>query len=183
MGIFTDELYESFCSNLEAAGGSCVRTTKAELGKTVAGLFKEYGAGTACLAESALMKDAGVCGDMQAAGIETFTDHIRAHGETAIGGCSEAAFAIAELGTLVQADSDVRAREVAIMPDYYIGIVKGSEIVPTYDEMFFKLAEFDELPNFVGFITGPSRTADIECVATIGVHGPLKLSAVVVEDM
>ncbi len=182
MGTFTDELYESFRSNLEAAGGSCVRTSKADLGKTIAGLFKDYGADTACLAESDLMKEAGLAKDMQEAGIETFTDHIRQHGETAIGGCSQAAFAIAELGTLVQADTDVKAREVAIMPDYYIGIVKGSTIIPTYDEMFFKLAEYDELPGFVGFITGPSRTADIECVATIGVHGPLKLTAVVVED-
>ncbi len=182
MSNITDELYERFKSNLEGAGGSCVRTSKADLGKTVAGLFKEYGADSACLCETPLIKEAGVCAAMQDAGIETHTDHIRKYGETAIGGCSQTAFGIAELGTLVQADTDVRAREVAIMPDYYIGIVKGSTIIPTYDEMFFEIGKWKEMPAFVGFITGPSRTADIECVATIGVHGPLKLTAVVVDD-
>ena len=182
MGKIADDVYNLFESSLVAVGGGCVRTSKAELGKTIAGLFKEYGADSACLAESDLFKDAAVAAAMKDAGIETFTDHIRKHGETAIGGCSQAAFGIAELGTLVQADTDVRAREVAIMPDYYIGVVKGSTIKPTYDEMFMEMASWNEMPNFVGFITGPSRTADIECVATIGVHGPLKMTAVVVDD-
>lgn len=182
MSMITDELYESFKTNLEAVGGSCVRSSKAELGKTVADLFKGIDIADVCLVQSPLFEEAGVKAAMEAAGIETHTDHIRLHGETDKGGISEAKYGIAELGTLVQASTDVDARIAAIMPEYYIGVVKGSAIVPSYDEMFFKLAELPEIPAFVGFITGPSRTADIECVSTIGVHGPLKLTAVVVDD-
>ena len=68
------------------------------------------------------------------------------------------------------------------MPEYYIGVVKGSTIVPEYDEMFCKIGAMPEIPKFVGFITGPSRTADIECVGTVGVHGPIKMTAIVVDD-
>jgi L-lactate dehydrogenase complex protein LldG len=68
------------------------------------------------------------------------------------------------------------------MSEYYIGVVKGSTIVAEYDDMFDILAGLPEMPNFVGYITGPSRTADIECVSTVGVHGPLKMSVVVVDD-
>lgn len=182
MSKITDELFERFKTNLEGAGGSCVRTSKADLGKTIAGLFKDYGATTASLCESPLIKEAGVCKAMTDNGIETHTDHFRKNGETDIGGCTEVAYGIAELGTVVQADTSVDEREVAIMPDYYIGVVKGSTILPTYDDMFFEMGKWKEIPAFVGFITGPSRTADIECVATIGVHGPLKMTAVVVDD-
>ena len=69
-------------------------------------------------------------------------------------------------------------------PEYsgYIGVVKGSTIKAEYDDMWDALCELPELPNYVGFVTGPSRTADIECVGTVGVHGPLQLMAVVVDD-
>ena len=44
------------------------------------------------------------------------------------------------------------------------------------------MAETKPFPKFAGIITGPSRTADIECVGTVGVHGPRQYSVIVVED-
>ena len=64
----------------------------------------------------------------------------------------------------------------------YIGILKESTIGDDYDAMCDLLCGLPELPNFVGFITGPSRTADIECVSTVGVHGPLRLSIEIIQD-
>ena len=69
------------------------------------------------------------------------------------------------------------------MSEYYIGVVRLSTIVEDYDAMFDQLCAMEELPSFVGFITGPSRTADIECVSTVGVHGPLALSILVIADV
>ena len=74
------------------------------------------------------------------------------------------------------------ARIVATMAEDYVGIVKESTIGDDYDAMFDLLCGLPELPNLVGFITGPSRTADIECVSTVGVHGPLRHNIVVVQD-
>lgn len=162
--------------------GSCVRTSKQELGKAVAGIFTEAGIPDTCLVETPLLSEGGVIEALKAAGIQVYTDHIRLHAETAKGGISQVHYGIADLGTLVQASTDVDPRIVATMSEYYIGIVKGSTIVPEYDDMFDVLCQLPEIPNFVGFVTGPSRTADIECVSTVGVHGPLRLTAIVVDD-
>ena len=50
------------------------------------------------------------------------------------------------------------------------------------DDMIDIMAETKPFPKFAGIITGPSRTADIECVGTVGVHGPRQYSVIVVED-
>ena len=182
MNLFTDELYERFKKNLEAVNGTCVRASKATLGKAIADVFTEAGIADACIAQTPLLQEAGVVDALKNAGIQTYTDHIRLNAETVKGGVSENQYAIADLGTLVQGRDVIDERTVATMSEYYVGVIKGSAILAEYDDMFDVLAELPEMPNFVGFITGPSRTADIECVSTVGVHGPIRLTAVVVDD-
>ena len=157
MSKMPDELYESFKSNLEKVDGKCFRASKDTLAETLTGLFKELDIKDTCIAETPLLKEAGVAEALKNAGVEVFTDHIRLHAETAKGGISENQYGIAELGTMVQFGDEVDARLVGTMSESYFGVV--------------------------GFITGPSRTADIECVGTVGVHGPIRLTAVVVDDM
>ncbi len=182
MNKITDELYERFKTNLEGVNGTCVRASKENLGKAVAGIFTEAGIPDTCIVETPLMKEAGVINALEEAGIKVYTDHIRLNAEKVKGGVSESQFGIANLGTMVQARDVIDERIVSTMSEYYIGIIKGSMIVPEYDDMFDIISEWPEMPNFVGFVTGPSRTADIECVSTVGVHGPLQLSIVVVDD-
>ena len=182
MSKITDALYSAFQKNLEAVNGSCVRASKQDLGKAVAGIFTEAGIQDACVKETPLLQQGGVVDALKAAGITVYTDHIRLHAETARGGVSENQYGIAELGTLVQCRDSVDERIVATMSEIYVGVVPGSKIAETYDEMFDLLSGLNPIPNFVGFVTGPSRTADIECVSTVGVHGPIQLFAVVVDD-
>lgn len=182
MSKITDTRYDAFKKNLESVNGACYRSSKADLGKTIAGIFQKVGIQDVCLAESPLLKEAGVADALKAAGMEVYADHIRLHVETVKGGVSENQYGIAELGTLVQGHDGIDERIVATASSYYVGVVKGSSIVETYDDMFDTLCALPELPNFVGFMTGPSRTADIECVTTVGVHGPLELTAVVIDD-
>lgn len=183
MSSITDDLYKSFKTNLESVNGNCIRTKKADIGKAIAALYKENGITSTCIFESPLLKEVGIAQELEASGITVHTDHIRLHAETDKGGISEVQHGIAELGTVVQEQGDADGRIVAIMPEYYVGIVRGSTIVPTYDDMFDILSDMKELPNYVGFITGPSRTADIECVGTVGVHGPIQVCIVVVDDI
>ncbi|MDO5455885.1 MAG: lactate utilization protein C [Eubacteriales bacterium] len=177
-----DALYERFEKNLQAVNGNSWLANKADAAGIIANAYKEAGIGTACICVTPFLEELGVVKALSDAGIEVFTDHIRLHAETAKGGVSEAECAIADLGSVVQLSDDIDGRIVAIMPEYYIGVVKMSGMVDDYDAMFDKLCSLDPLPAFVGFITGPSRTADIECVSTVGVHGPLKLSIVVIAD-
>jgi L-lactate dehydrogenase complex protein LldG len=182
MSTITNELLERFKTNLESVNGTCVHTGKANLGKAVADIFLENGIPDTCIVETPILKEGGVIQALQDAGIKVYTDHIRLNAETVKGGVSECQYGIADLGTIVQARDVVDERILSTMSEYYIGVVKGSTIVAEYDDMFDILAGLPEMPNFVGYITGPSRTADIECVSTVGVHGPLKMSVVVVDD-
>lgn len=178
----TKELFESFKTNLEGVSGECYHATKADVSQMIAGLYKDAGVTTASVFESDFIKEIGLVDALKGAGVEVHTDHIRKYAETDQGGISEAQYGIAELGSLIQAQQDVDGRIVATMSEYYIGILKESAILDTYDDAFDMLDKLDPLPGFVGFITGPSRTADIECVGTVGVHGPLRMAAVIVQD-
>ena len=183
MSNITDEKYERFKTNLEAVNGSCERTSKAELGKKIADLFVAQGLKDVCVNETPFLKEAGVVDALKAAGVEVFTDHIRLHGETVKGGISEMHGGIAELGTMMQFSDAINGRLVAIMSEDFFGVLPASLIVDTYDEMFDRIdALGKDIPGYVGFITGPSRTADIECVGTVGVHGPLRATCIIVED-
>ena len=182
MTKISDELFDRFKTNLEKVDGTCVRASAGTLGETLARLVSDLGIKETCLAMTPLFEEAGVVPALEAAGITVYTDHIRLHAETAKGGISENQYGIAELGTMVQGHDVIDERIIATMSESYFGVVKGSTIVPEYDDMFELLGNLPELPGFVGFITGPSRTADIECVGTVGVHGPIRLTAIVVDD-
>ena len=183
MSNISDERYEFFKSNLNAVNGSCERITKAELGKKLVDLFSAQGLKDCCVNDTDFLKEAGVVDALAASGVTVYTDHIRLHGETAKAGITEVHGGIAELGSMVQLSDAINGRLVAIMPEDFFGILPASKIVDTYDEMFDKIdAMGTDIPGYVGFITGPSRTADIECVGTVGVHGPLRATCIIVED-
>lgn len=178
----TDVLYERFKKNLEAADGECSAASKADAAKVVAELFRDKGVKQTCVAESDFLRELGIVPALREAGIEVFTDHIHKNIETVQGGISEVQYGIADLGTVMQVGDEIDSRICATAASDYLAIVKESNLVDDYDAMFDLLCGLPELPNFVGFVTGPSRTADIECVTTVGVHGPLRLYAVVVQD-
>ena len=177
-----DVMYERFDKNLQAVNGSSWLAAVPEAADIIVNAFKEAGIADTCLKETPLLKEMGLKEALEKAGITVYTDHIRLHSETARGGISEVQCGIADLGSVLQLGDDVDARLVAGMSEYYIGVLRLSTIVEDYDAMFDALCSLKELPSFVGFITGPSRTADIECVSTVGVHGPLRLSILVIAD-
>jgi L-lactate dehydrogenase complex protein LldG len=86
--------------------------------------------------------------------------------------------AIAETGTLVLDSARERHRFVSLVPPVHIAIVDASNIYATLGETLTILQNGGVSPA-VTFITGPSRTADIELTLTIGVHGPQELYVIV----
>ena len=88
-------------------------------------------------------------------------------------GISELDWAIANTGTLVQDVSSIDKRLVSTLPLIHIALVRSDRLVPDLPSALSKIRP--EQTNYISFITGPSRTADIERVLTIGVHGPEKL--------
>ena len=70
---------------------------------------------------------------------------------------------------------------VSLLPETHIAVVHRSRIVSKMEDAWAALrAETRELPRAVSFISGPSRTADIEQTVTLGAHGPYRVHIVLV---
>ena len=90
--------------------------------------------------------------------------------------------AVAETGTLMLCSSADTPAAVSLLPETHIAIVHASRILP-YMEDAWALArkELGSLPRAVNFISGPSRTGDIEQTIVLGAHGPYRVHIVIVE--
>lgn len=98
-------------------------------------------------------------------------------------GISSVTRAIAETGTLALASRPGQERLASLLPPVHIAIVEAAQIVPDLFDFFDALAAegLENLPSNCVFITGPSKTGDIELTLTTGVHGPGKWHVIVVE--
>ena len=93
--------------------------------------------------------------------------------------------AIAETGTLMLISSPQTPTTINFLPDTHIVIVRGDQLVGCYEDGWDRLRASrsgETLPRTINFITGPSRTADIEQHIELGAHGPRRLHIILVED-
>ena len=90
--------------------------------------------------------------------------------------------AIAETGTLMLISSRDTPTALNFLPDTHVVMLRAEQIVATYEDGWDRLRELGkELPRAVNFITGPSRTGDIEQQIVLGMHGPRRLHIVLIE--
>jgi len=85
---------------------------------------------------------------------------------------------IAETGSIVVTSAGGRAVQASLLPAHHVAILSADNIFPSLDDFFAGIE--NNPPTNITLITGPSRTADIELTLTIGVHGPEKVSILVV---
>ena len=97
-------------------------------------------------------------------------------------GISNAQAAIAETGTLMLDSEAERHRLVSLVPPVHIAIVNAANICLTLGEALAAAGQGTEVSPTITFITGPSRTADIELTLAIGVHGPQELYVIINEE-
>lgn len=100
-------------------------------------------------------------------------------------GITQAQFGIAQSGTLVEVVTDDAHRLVSSLPRTHVGIVKASEMEASLTGAAPRLRKtFDESGghSVISFISGPSRTGDIEMILTLGVHGPEHAHAIILEN-
>ena len=94
-------------------------------------------------------------------------------------GITEVDYAIADTGTLVLLTNKNQPRTVSLLPPVHLAIVRPENLVRNISDLFIilksKLQEGAQISSCMTFITGPSRTADIELNLTLGVHGPKEL--------
>ncbi len=90
---------------------------------------------------------------------------------------------IAETGTLMLPSAPDRPVTLNLLVDTEVVVLRASAIVGAYEEGWDRLrAEVGAMPRNVMFVTGPSRSADIEQTLELGAHGPRRLHVVLVED-
>ena len=116
-------------------------------------------------------------------GMSAIRDGLRDH----VGGLevslTYADYGIAETGTLVIDSRSEDLRLATMLAETHIAMLPVSRIRATAYEMETELnALIGGSPSFTAFITGASRTADIERVLAMGVHGPLELHILLLED-
>ena len=103
-------------------------------------------------------------------------------------GISGANIAIAETGTLVIVSNEGNARLVTSLPEVHIALVGHEKLVPSIDEatavikLLARSGTGQKMTSYVSFITGPSRTSDIEKTLTLGCHGPRELHVIFVDN-
>ena len=101
--------------------------------------------------------------------------------ESDLVGVTEVFCAIAETGTLMTLSGAHTPPVTSLLPETHIAVVRVSQIVPSMEEAWQRLRETpDYPPRAVNFISGPSRTADIEQTLTLGAHGPYRVHVILV---
>lgn len=180
-----NELYKRFKAKLEAVSGECYRVgTAVEAGELVSKVMIEKGIKNAALLNGSISSKGNFTNLIKEKGIEVYTDRFREVTPDAQAGITQVSYAIAELGSLVQADQDanVDQRLCSTLVPIHIALVATSKLIATLKDTMETLHKLPQIPGFVGFITGPSRTSDIERVLTIGVHGPKQLIVIFVDE-
>jgi L-lactate dehydrogenase complex protein LldG len=113
----------------------------------------------------------------------------RSDGRDAVG-LSGAFSGIAETATLMLASGADSPSTLNFLPDTHVVVLPASRVVGPMEEAWAKLRQSTpdaklsgaSMPRTVNFITGPSRTGDIEQKILMGAHGPRRLHIVIVED-
>ena len=90
--------------------------------------------------------------------------------------------AIAETGTLMLISGAVTPTMLNFLPDTHIVVVNANQVVATYEDGWDRLRIGGGMPRSINFITGPSRTGDIEQRIELGAHGPRRLHIILVDD-
>jgi len=94
-------------------------------------------------------------------------------------GVTEADYLLPETGTIVLHSSAGMPRAVSLAPRIHLAIIRPEMLRPDMHQVFVE----GKSNNYLVFITGPSRTADIELTTTLGVHGPKELYVWMIEEM
>lgn len=98
-------------------------------------------------------------------------------------GITGAFCAIAETGTLMLLSGPETPASASLLPETHVAVVETGRIVASMEDAWDLLrSERERPPRAVNFISGPSRTADIEQTVTLGAHGPYRVVLILVDS-
>jgi L-lactate dehydrogenase complex protein LldG len=90
---------------------------------------------------------------------------------------------VAQTGSICVTTKSSGGRALSVLPPHHIVVARRKQLLPDLTAAYEALAKkygASGYPSFIGFITGPSRTGDIERILVLGAHGPKKLTILLV---
>ena len=164
LSIDQSQLETGFITNFKMVSGEVyVLEKKENLKDRINHIIRQSGDGSVCCWNTELLESLELTCESEIANADI--------------GITEADFAIADTGTLVLLSDSNKPRLVSALPPVHIAILDRTNIVPDIHSLFLRITDSC---SCISFITGPSRTADIELNLTLGVHGPGKVSVIMV---
>lgn len=142
-------------------------------------IVEKLGAHEVALSDSPLVRK--LCANLE--GVQTFDGY--ADRDRLVDcdlGITAAQKGVAETGTLVLLSASERHRLTSLVPPVHVALLEAADILPGLGDALAATRDASgKLPTLVTFITGPSRTGDIELQLVIGVHGPKELHVVLLD--
>jgi len=184
VGSCGPHLFAEFETRAKAVGAEVFRVaTIAEARGVLVELARSMGAKKAVAVDCPLATAAGAYDALKEAGLEVYTAQtdIAAHAPTADLGVSGVEFGVAETASVLQDAQAVESRLVSTLPPVHAVFMSSGNILPAMADAIGVVAQVHDR-GYLSFITGPSRTADIERVLTIGVHGPSRFVIIAVDE-
>ena len=119
--------------------------------------------------------------EVNSEGVGSRGEHL-AQMDRAVVGITGALAGLADTGTVVLASGSGAARVSWLLPPVHIAVLNCRSVYPSMAAFFEAHASTVAQSSHVAFVTGPSRTADIELTLTRGVHGPVEVHVVLIEE-
>jgi L-lactate dehydrogenase complex protein LldG len=170
---------ECFLDEVRKLSGVAQKLTPESVLDTLKALVAENGIRKATLWHTPLFEQLGLENTLRSLGVDLVSPTANKH-EMALCdlGITEADYLLPETGTLVLRSSSEKPRAVSLLPRIHLAIVRPEMLRPDLHQVFADAKN----SHYLVFITGPSRTADIELTVTLGVHGPKNLYVWMLED-
>lgn len=95
-------------------------------------------------------------------------------------GITDCVALIAQTGSIVVSSAHTAGRAISVLPPHHVVLARVDQLLPDTVDAYAKVAEIrKQTPaSMISFITGPSRTGDIERILVLGAHGPERLTVI-----
>ena len=163
---------EGFFNEIKKLSGIGQRLSPSEIDSALMTLVTEQNIRKATVWDTPHLRQLGVAEILNSLGVELVSPNADKHDMALCDlGITEADYLLPETGTLVLRSSADKPRAVSLLPRVHLAVVRPEMLRADMHQVFAEAKG----SNYLVFITGPSRTADIELTVTLGVHGPKNL--------
>ncbi|MBS4211600.1 LutC/YkgG family protein [Neobacillus rhizophilus] len=196
-GASQDELLEVLKEQCKRIHTTIYTTDLINLGSTLNGVVADFGGGPIVTWKDERFAEWGINSLMKSEwpsqNIDVFewdsakgTENI-SKAENANIGITISEVTLAESGTAVLFSDENKGRTVSFLPAASVVLIPKSSLVPRMTQAAQKMREIHgktgRVASCINFITGPSNSADIELNLVVGVHGPVKATYIVINDL